>query len=58
MAEAPKAVRELAEDATSRKKFLRQAGGAGIAGSLAAFIAACGGDSSSSASKSSRTGAW
>jgi rubrerythrin len=47
MAAAPNAVRELAEDATSRKKFLRQAGGAGIAGSLAAVIAACGGTDSS-----------
>ena len=48
MAEAPNAVRELAEDATSRKRFLRQAGGTGVAASLAAFIAACGGDSSQS----------
>ena len=46
MPEAPNAVRELAEDATSRKKFLRQAGGTGVAASLAAFIAACGGDDS------------
>ena len=52
MPEAPNVVRELAEDATSRKKFLRQAGGTGVAASLAAFIAACGGDdASSSASK-------
>jgi hypothetical protein len=50
MPEAPNAVRELAEDATSRKKFLRQAGGTGVAASLAAFIAACGGDDSSSSS--------
>jgi rubrerythrin len=50
MPEAPNAVRELAADATSRKKFLRQAGGGGVAASLAAFIAACGGDSSSSSS--------
>ena len=47
MAEAPNAVRELAEDATSRKRFLRQAGGGGVAASLAVFIAACGGDSKS-----------
>ena len=52
MPEAPNAVRELAEDATSRKKFLRQAGGGGIAASLAVFIAACGDDSSSSSSAS------
>ena len=50
MPEAPNAVRELAEDATSRKKFLRQAGGTGVAASLAAFIAACGGDDSSMSS--------
>ncbi len=50
MPEAPNAVRELAEDPTSRKRFLRQAGGAGAAASLAAFIAACGGDDSSSSS--------
>jgi len=47
MPEAPNAVRELAEDATSRKRFLRQAGGGGVAASLAVFIAACGGDDSS-----------
>ena len=52
MAEAPKAVQELAEDATSRKRFLRQAGGTGVAASLAAFIAACGSDSKSSMSSS------
>ncbi len=51
MPEAPNAVRELAEDATSRKTFLRQAGGTGVAASLAAFIAACGGNDMSSSSK-------
>ena len=55
MPEAPNAVRELASDPSSRKKFLRQAGGTGVAASLAAFIAACGGDSSSSSSKSTPT---
>ena len=35
------ALRELAEDPTSRKKFLRMGGG-GVAASLAVFIAACG----------------
>ena len=44
MAEAPNAVRELAEDATSRKRVPRQAGGGGVAASLAVFIAACGGE--------------
>ena len=48
MAEAPNAVRGLAEDATSRKRCLRQAGGGGVAASLVVFIAACGGDSKSS----------
>ena len=52
---APKAVRELAEDATSRKRFLRQAGGTGVAASLAAFIAACGSDSRSSSSSPAAT---
>jgi rubrerythrin len=55
MPEAPNAARALAEDATSRKKFLRQAGGTGVAASLAAFIAACGDDSSSSTSKPTAT---
>ena len=57
MPDAPNAVRELAEDATSRKRFLRQAGGGGVAASLALFVAACGGDdSSSSSSKAKATG--
>jgi rubrerythrin len=56
MPEAPNAVRELASDPTSRKKFLRQAGGTGVAASLAAFVAACGGsDSKSSSAKSTST---
>ncbi len=54
MPEASNAVRELASDPSSRKKFLRQAGGTGVAASLAAFIAACGGDSKSSSSASSK----
>ena len=53
MPEAPNAVRELASDPTSRKKFLRQAGGTGVAASLAVFVAACGSDDSSSSKKSS-----
>jgi rubrerythrin len=52
MPEAPNAVRELASDPTSRKKFLRMAGGTGVAASFAAFVAACGDDKSSSSSKS------
>jgi rubrerythrin len=54
MPEAPNAVRELASDPSSRKKFLRQAGGTGVAASLAAFIAACGGNDKSSSSASSK----
>ena len=50
MPEAPNAVRELASDPTSRKKFLRQAGGTGVAASFAAFLAACGDDKSASSS--------
>lgn len=33
---------QLASDAASRKKFLRMAGGAGVAGVLGAFLSACG----------------
>ena len=36
------AVEELAADASSRKRFLKAAGGAGAAGALAALISACG----------------
>jgi rubrerythrin len=50
MPEAPNAVPELASDPTSRKKFLRMAGGAGVAASFAAFVAACGDDKSTSGS--------
>ena len=38
------AVRELADDAGSRKRFLRMMGGAGAASALAIFVAACGDD--------------
>jgi rubrerythrin len=55
MPEAPNAVRELANDPTSRKRFLRQAGGAGVAASLAAFVAACGDDDSRSSSSPAAT---
>jgi rubrerythrin len=52
MPEAPNAVRELASDPTSRKTFLRMAGGTGVAASFAAFVAACGDDKSSSSAGS------
>ena len=38
------ALRELAEDPSSRKRFLRMMGGAGAASAFAIFMAACGGD--------------
>jgi rubrerythrin len=38
------AVEELAQDATSRKRFLRAVGGSGAAAALGVLIAACGGD--------------
>ncbi len=38
------AMRELAEDPSSRKRFLRMMGGAGAAGAFAIFLAACGDD--------------
>jgi rubrerythrin len=55
MPEGPNAVPELASDPTSRKKFLRMAGGTGVAASFAAFVAACGDDKSSSGSSSTKT---
>ncbi len=36
------ALRELADDPSSRSRFLRMMGGAGAAGALAIFVAACG----------------
>ena len=38
------AVRELAEDASSRKRFLRMVGGTGAVGAFSIFLAACGDD--------------
>ncbi len=38
------AVRELAADASSRKRFLRMVGGAGAVGALSVLLAACGDD--------------
>jgi rubrerythrin len=46
------ALRELAEDPSSRKRFLRMMGGAGAAGAFAIFMAACGGDDDDSAATS------
>jgi len=38
------AMRELADDPTSRKRFFRMMGGAGAASAFGIFLAACGGD--------------
>jgi rubrerythrin len=40
----PGALRELADDPSSRKRFLRMMGGAGAASAFAIFVAACGDD--------------
>jgi rubrerythrin len=40
----PSAMRELGEDPSSRKRFLRMMGGAGAASAFAIFVAACGDD--------------
>ena len=45
------AVRELADDPSSRKRFLKMLGGAGAAGALTTFVAACGDDDDTSAAK-------
>lgn len=47
------AMRELAEDAGSRKRFLRMMGGAGAASAFPIFVAECGGDDDDSASAGS-----
>ncbi len=44
------ALRELADDPSDRKRFLRMMGGAGAAGAFAIFLAACGGDDDDSSS--------
>jgi rubrerythrin len=53
MADENGAVKELAEDAASRKRFLGMVGGAGAAGAFSIFLAACGKDSKKSSSSSS-----
>jgi rubrerythrin len=49
------ALRELAEDAASRKRFLTMMGGAGAAGAFAVFLAACGDEDDEGAASSSNT---
>jgi rubrerythrin len=46
------AVRDLADDPSDRKRFLRMIGGAGAASAFAIFVAACGDDDESSGSSS------
>jgi rubrerythrin len=50
------ALKELAEDPTSRKRFLSLVGGAGAAGALAVFMAACGDDDESTSSSTQSGG--
>jgi rubrerythrin len=49
------ALREVADDASSRKRFLKTVGGGGAAAALGILIAACGGDDSGSGSTSAMT---
>jgi len=48
------AMQELAQDASSRKRFLSMMGGAGAASAFAIFLAACGGDEEESSSTSTK----
>jgi rubrerythrin len=50
------AMRDLAEDASSRKRFLRMVGGAGAASAFAIFLAACGDDDDDDAGSSGSGG--
>ena len=50
------AIRELADDPSDRKRFLRMVGGAGAASAFAIFVAACGDDNNESSSSSSSAG--
>ena len=49
------AMRELADDPASRKRFLRMMGGAGAASAFAIFLAACGDDDDDASSSSGGT---
>ena len=51
----PAAMRELAEDPSSRKRFLKMVGGAGAASAFATFLAACGDDDEEETAKSKDT---
>ena len=50
------ALKKLAADSVSRKRFLTMAGGTGAAGAFSIFLAACGGGSSSSTTSTQATG--
>ena len=52
----PSALRQLADDPSDRKRFLRMMGGAGAASAFAIFVAACGDDDDSSNSSGSDGG--
>jgi rubrerythrin len=52
---SPGALRELADDPSSRKRFLRMMGGTGAAGAFAIFLAACGDDDEDETSGGSQT---
>ena len=55
MSEENGAVRELSEDAASRKRFLKMVGGGGAAAAFSIFVAACGGDDEEEGSGGSTT---
>jgi hypothetical protein len=50
------AMKELAQDDSSRKRFLKMAGGTGAASAFAIFLAACGEDEKPKQSSSSKSG--
>jgi rubrerythrin len=51
------ALRELADDPSSRKRFFKMLGGAGAVGAFTVFLAACGDDDTTSPGSSSSAGA-
>jgi rubrerythrin len=55
MSEENGAVRELSEDAASRKRFLKMVGGAGAISAFSIFAAACGDDDEESSSSDGTT---
>jgi rubrerythrin len=50
------ALRELADDPSSRKRFLKMMGGAGAVGAFSVFLAACGDDDKNTAAKAAPAG--